>query len=79
MRRPISRELMKSNSKGPKLHAVLETNTHALQQAAALDAERKKMGKRSPLHGIPVLLKDNIATLASEGESNWFMLARSGS
>ncbi|KAG9103351.1 hypothetical protein FRC06_011350 [Ceratobasidium sp. 370] len=55
------------NLKGPKLRAVIETNPSALKQAAALDAERKKSGKRSPLHGIPILLKDNIATLASEG------------
>ncbi|KAG9094221.1 hypothetical protein FRC06_011029 [Ceratobasidium sp. 370] len=55
------------NVKGPKLRAVIETNPSALEQAAALDDERKKSGKRSPLHGIPILLKDNIATLASEG------------
>ncbi|KAG8746487.1 hypothetical protein FRC10_004928 [Ceratobasidium sp. 414] len=55
------------NLKGPMLRAVIETNPSALSQAAALDAERKQSGKRSPLHGIPILLKDNIATLASEG------------
>ncbi|CAE6478195.1 unnamed protein product [Rhizoctonia solani] len=55
------------NLKGPRLRAVIETNPQALGQAAELDAERKKTGKRSPLHGIPILLKDNIATLASEG------------
>jgi amidase len=55
------------NLKGPALRAVLETNPSALEQAAALDAERKVSGKRSLLHGIPVLLKDNIATVASEG------------
>ena len=47
---------------GPALHAVLETNPEALAQAAALDAERKAKGVRGPLHGIPVLLKDNVAT-----------------
>ncbi|CAE6471083.1 unnamed protein product [Rhizoctonia solani] len=52
---------------GPKLHAVLETNKHALEQARALDEERKLIGRRSPLHGIPILVKDSIATLASEG------------
>ncbi|WP_139350141.1 amidase [Rhodanobacter sp. C03] len=46
---------------GPALHAVLETNPDALQLAAALDAARR--GKtRSPLYGIPVLLKDNVDT-----------------
>ncbi|KIK52738.1 hypothetical protein GYMLUDRAFT_179802 [Collybiopsis luxurians FD-317 M1] len=55
------------NLKGPALRAVLEMNPSALEQAAALDAERRRSGKRSLLHGIPVLLKDNIATVASEG------------
>ncbi|KAF8889209.1 amidase signature enzyme [Gymnopilus junonius] len=55
------------NLKGPVLRPVLEVNPSALAQAAALDVERKKSGKRSALHGIPVLLKDNIATIASEG------------
>jgi amidase len=47
---------------GPKLRAVIELNPDALQQASALDAERKSGKVRGPLHGIPVLLKDNIAT-----------------
>ncbi|KAJ7616304.1 amidase signature enzyme [Mycena polygramma] len=55
------------NLNGPGLRAVLETNPSALKQAALLDAERKLTGKRSALHGIPILLKDNIATIASEG------------
>jgi amidase len=54
--------------KGPALHAVIETNPMALSQAAALDNERKDKGGRGPLHGIPLLLKDNIATLHEEGE-----------
>ena len=45
------------------LHAVLETNPDALAIADALDAERKAGKVRGPLHGIPVLLKDNVATL----------------
>ncbi|EMD38876.1 hypothetical protein CERSUDRAFT_46957 [Gelatoporia subvermispora B] len=49
------------------LRAVIETNPSALAQAAALDEERKTSGPRSALHGIPVLVKDNIATIASEG------------
>src|SRR3989442_6246923 len=48
--------------KGPSLRAVLEANPDALTQAAALDAERKAKGPRGPLHGIPVLVKDNVAT-----------------
>ena len=45
---------------GPTLNAVIETNPNALQDAEALDAERKAGKLRGPLHGIPVLLKDNI-------------------
>ncbi|EMD36838.1 hypothetical protein CERSUDRAFT_114758 [Gelatoporia subvermispora B] len=55
------------NLQGPALRAVLETNPKALEQAAALDEERKQSGSRGPLHGIPILVKDNIATLHSEG------------
>ncbi|KAG8725916.1 hypothetical protein FRC11_001189, partial [Ceratobasidium sp. 423] len=55
------------NHAGPKLNAILETNTHALEQAHSLDEERKMTGKRSPLHGIPILVKDSIATSAIEG------------
>src|SRR5436190_2779781 len=46
----------------PKLHAVLEANPDALAAADRLDAERKSGRVRGPLHGIPVLVKDNIAT-----------------
>ncbi|TBU30400.1 amidase signature enzyme [Dichomitus squalens] len=55
------------NLQGPTLRAVIETNPSALEQAAALDLERRTTGARGPLHGIPIILKDNIATLASEG------------
>src|SRR6266567_376869 len=47
---------------GPTLKSILEINPAALQIAAELDQERKITGPRSPLHGIPILLKDNIAT-----------------
>jgi amidase len=47
---------------GPKLNAVLEINPDAPAIAQALDEERARSGARGPLHGIPVLLKDNIAT-----------------
>lgn len=47
---------------GARLNAVIELNPDALSVAAALDAERKEKGPRGPLHGIPILLKDNIAT-----------------
>jgi amidase len=47
---------------GPRLNAVLEVNPDALEIAEALDRERLATGRRSLLHGTPVLLKDNIAT-----------------
>jgi amidase len=47
---------------GPRLNAVLEVNPDALAIAEALDRERASTGSRGPFHGIPVLLKDNIAT-----------------
>jgi amidase len=47
---------------GPELRSVIETNPEALQIADRLDAERRAGRVRGPLHGIPILLKDNIAT-----------------
>jgi amidase len=47
---------------GAELHAVLEMNPEALSLADDLDQERKAKGSRGPLHGIPVLIKDNIDT-----------------
>ncbi|MGZ4112943.1 MAG: amidase family protein, partial [Tumebacillaceae bacterium] len=47
---------------GPKLNSVLELNPDALFIAEALDLERQVKGPRGPLHGIPVLVKDNIDT-----------------
>jgi amidase len=47
---------------GPTLRAVIELNPDATAIASALDAERAAKGPRGPLHGIPVLLKDNIDT-----------------
>ena len=65
-----SRELVEKYSdrisdidkKGPALTSVIEMNPDAEQIAAALDRERKERGPRGPLHGIPILIKDNIDT-----------------
>src|SRR5690242_11577654 len=48
------------NSRGPGLNAVRILNPHALQDAAQLDLERATGHVRGPLHGIPVLVKDNL-------------------
>ena len=47
---------------GSRLNAIIELNPDALAQCAELDRERRQRGARGPLHGIAVLLKDNIAT-----------------
>jgi len=62
---------------GPELNAIITLNPKALETARALDAERERSGPRSPLHGIPVVLKDNFDTsdLATTGGS--FVLADS--
>ena len=65
-----SRELVEKYSdrindvdkKGPALYSVIEMNPDAEKIATALDRERKEKGPRSPLHGIPMLIKDNIDT-----------------
>lgn len=48
--------------KGPKLHALLTINPDALEEAVILDREREQKGPRSSLHGIPIILKDNVIT-----------------
>ena len=47
---------------GPKLNSILRLNPNALAEAEALDRERASRGPRGPLHGIPVVLKDNYDT-----------------
>jgi len=50
------------DTQGPALNAVIELNPEARSIADTLDAERASKGPRGPLHGIPVLIKDNIGT-----------------
>jgi amidase len=50
------------DKQGPAINSVIELNPDALAIAEALDKERKDKGARGPLHGIPVLIKDNIDT-----------------
>jgi amidase len=52
----------RKDKRGPAVNAILELNPDALHIADGLDQERKAKGLRGPLHGIPVLIKDNIDT-----------------
>jgi len=52
----------RKDKRGPAVNAIIEMNPDALAIADSLDAERKAKGARGPLHGIPVLIKDNIDT-----------------
>ncbi|WP_397538805.1 amidase family protein [Rummeliibacillus pycnus] len=54
--------IAKYDQSGSKLNSILEINPDAIFIAEALDHERKTKGIRGPLHGIPILLKDNIET-----------------
>lgn len=47
---------------GPRLRAIILVNPHALDDADALDRERRDRGPRGPLHGIPIVVKDNFET-----------------
>ena len=59
---------------GPQIGAVIAVNEHAIEQARALDRERKEKGPRGPLHGIPVVLKDNIDTFDMPTTGGSFVL-----
>jgi amidase len=61
-RRLVEMYLERIKEIDPKTHSVLELNPDALAIADALDKERKRGKIRGPLHGIPILLKDNIDT-----------------
>jgi amidase len=54
--------LARINARNAALHAVIELNPDARTDAAARDADRQRGDVKSPLHGVPILLKDNIAT-----------------
>ncbi len=56
------RRIREIDQAGPRLNSVIEVNPDALAIAAALDRERAERGPRGPLHGVPILLKDNIDT-----------------
>jgi len=60
---------------GPTLNSVIELNAAALDDADRLDAERTRTGARGPLHGIPVLLKDNIDAVGMVNSAGSLALA----
>ena len=62
------------DKKGPTLNAVLRLNPRALDEARALDVERKTKGSRGPLHGIPVLLKNNIDVVGLPTTAGFYAL-----
>jgi amidase len=55
-------EALDQDKKGPALNSIIELNPDALGIADRLDQERKQKGARGPLHGIPVVIKDNLDT-----------------
>jgi len=57
-----SARIAEIDKNGPAVNAIIEMNPDALSIADALDQERKAKGPRGPLHGVPVLIKDNIDT-----------------
>ena len=59
---------------GPQLGAVITVNPNAMERARSLDAERQSQGPRSPLHGIPVVLKDNFDTADMPTTAGSFLL-----
>jgi Asp-tRNA(Asn)/Glu-tRNA(Gln) amidotransferase A subunit family amidase len=51
------------DKRGPALNAIGVTDSKALEEADARDAERRSGARRGPLHGIPLILKDNYETI----------------
>jgi len=62
------------DQKGPAINTIITLNPNALDEARALDAERKATGRRSALHGIPVLVKDNYDVLGMPNTGGSFLL-----
>jgi amidase len=65
------------NDAGPRLNSIIAVNPKARETAQALDAERERTGRRSALHGIPVVIKDNIDTTDLATTAGSFVLAGS--
>jgi amidase len=67
--------IAKIDKAGPALNSVIELNPDALKEAEALDAERKDGKLRGPLHGIPVLVKDNVDVVGMANSAGSLALA----
>ncbi len=65
------------DKQGPAINTVITLNPKAIETARALDAEFKAKGRRTPLHGIPVLVKDNFDTYDLPTSGGTFLLAES--
>lgn len=65
------------DKQGPAINAIIRLNPKALDEARALDRERRRRGARGPLHGIPVLLKDNYDTFDMPTSAGSLSLATS--
>lgn len=62
------------DQQGPTLNTVIRLNPNAVERARELDLERKTSGRRSPLHGIPIVIKDNLDTADMPTTAGSFML-----
>lgn len=62
---------------GPEISSIISLNPQALNTARRLDVERRKSGPRGPLHGIPIILKDNIDTADMPTTAGSYVLRRS--
>ncbi|WP_267872282.1 amidase [Pseudomonas syringae] len=65
------------DQQGPALNSIALTSPQALADAERLDAERREKGPRSPLHGIPVVVKDNLHTVDMPTSGGTLALANS--
>lgn len=73
--RALAERIAAADSSGPTLSAVLALAADALDQARVLDAERADGYSRGPLHGVPVLVKDNIEAVGLPGSAGSLALA----
>jgi amidase len=76
MVRAYLKRIAAMDRKGPRLNSIITLNPQAIAQARALDAERRAGKLRGPLHGVPILLKDNIEVAGMPTTAGSLALAR---